>query len=350
MAWLYVPGLEGSNWDSNLALVPDIGVWVTASGKPTRRGCSWRGWRTKPWIQRLFGTILNHSRANSTAEKWISSLRGSRVNRSHSRDVEKGPRTRAGFGLPFSELLAMWDPDTSSWKTSQGSSQTRVGWEPFSGAWPKQGLMLDGMCFRPMKLGLRNKGNGSSFWPTPVANQDHGTRGTSRSGKNLRQEATQWPTPRAGDPDKRGVIDPRNPRNGLPGKVANWPTPTASDVERGGNDRQRQGGPSLRHYVRQKWPTPSAMDAEGFLGRPDKGRSGPNSGRTLVGKALELYGEYSPQDPLPPGKITMVLNPPFVEALMGWPIGWTAFEPVGMEWSRWWQLMRSELLRLEPAS
>ena len=48
-----------------------------------------------------------------------------------------------------------------------------------------------------------------------------------------------------------------------------------------------------------------------------------------------------------PGEITMVLNPLFVEALMGWPIGWTAFEPVAMEWYLWKQLMRSELLRLE---
>jgi hypothetical protein len=40
------------------------------------------------------------------------------------------------------------------------------------------------------------------------------------------------------------------------------------------------------------------------------------------------------------------LNPLFVEWLMGWPPGWTDFEPVAMEWSRWWQLMRSELSRL----
>lgn len=40
------------------------------------------------------------------------------------------------------------------------------------------------------------------------------------------------------------------------------------------------------------------------------------------------------------------LNPLFVEALMGWPTGWTGFGSVATEWSRWLQRMRCELLQL----
>ncbi len=40
------------------------------------------------------------------------------------------------------------------------------------------------------------------------------------------------------------------------------------------------------------------------------------------------------------------LNPLFVEALMGWPTGWTAFASVAMAWSRWLRRMRCELSRL----
>ena len=40
------------------------------------------------------------------------------------------------------------------------------------------------------------------------------------------------------------------------------------------------------------------------------------------------------------------LNPLFVEALMGWPTGWTGFASVAMEWSRWLQRMRCELWQL----
>lgn len=41
-----------------------------------------------------------------------------------------------------------------------------------------------------------------------------------------------------------------------------------------------------------------------------------------------------------------LLNPRFVEAMMLLPIGWTGSGPSGMEWSRWWSLMRGELSRL----
>jgi DNA (cytosine-5)-methyltransferase 1 len=40
------------------------------------------------------------------------------------------------------------------------------------------------------------------------------------------------------------------------------------------------------------------------------------------------------------------LNPAFVEALMGWPIGWTGFGSAATEWSLWLRRMRGELLAL----
>ena len=40
------------------------------------------------------------------------------------------------------------------------------------------------------------------------------------------------------------------------------------------------------------------------------------------------------------------LNPAFVEALMGWPGGWTGFGSAATAWSRWLPRMRCELSRL----
>ena len=40
------------------------------------------------------------------------------------------------------------------------------------------------------------------------------------------------------------------------------------------------------------------------------------------------------------------LNPLFVEAMMGWPSGWTGFASVATAWSPWLRLMRGELSRL----
>lgn len=41
------------------------------------------------------------------------------------------------------------------------------------------------------------------------------------------------------------------------------------------------------------------------------------------------------------------LNPLFVEALMGWPTGWTGFGFAATAWSHWLRRMRLELSRLD---
>jgi len=138
------------------------------------------------------------------------------------------------------------------------------------------------------------------------------------------------------------------------------------------------------------------MDSSGFCGKPDKGRQGPNSGRTLLGKVLEHEGlgphakkiwptpKASPSGPdyarmqregsggddlatavarypTPaardyrspnkksyrdrgggskgeqlPNAVGGQLNPDWVEWLMGWPIGWTSTEPLDKEVFNQW--------------
>ena len=60
-----------------------------------------------------------------------------------------------------------------------------------------------------------------------------------------------WPTPRANDAEKRGDIDPTNPRNGLAGKVRLWPTPSAGDYRsgKGFDPTSRSNPPQLRHLA-----------------------------------------------------------------------------------------------------
>lgn len=140
-----------------------------------------------------------------------------------------------------------------------------------------------------------------------------------------------------------------------------WPTPTVcGNYNRKG--ASKNSGDGLATAVK-KWPTPTAMDAAGFCGKPDKGRKGPNSGRTLTGKALEMEGrgphaitwatptardyrsgmskealtrrqEESNRGVNLSEQMQRVdgnngkLNPPWVEWLMGWPLGWTGCEPL----------------------
>lgn len=44
--------------------------------------------------------------------------------------------------------------------------------------------------------------------------------------------------------------------------------------------------------------------------------------------------------------VRRTLNPLFVEALMGWPTGWTGFDFAETEWSPWLRRMRCELSQL----
>lgn len=84
MAWLYVPALADSNLESELRPEEAIVSCVTSSGKPLPRPLSWRGWKTRPWIGRLSGTISRPSMATRGADWWIASLRASRANHTAS--------------------------------------------------------------------------------------------------------------------------------------------------------------------------------------------------------------------------------------------------------------------------
>ena len=82
------------------------------------------------------------------------------------------------------------------------------------------------------------------------------------------------------------------------------------------------------------WMTPTARDhkdgATSLANTPVNG---------LLGRQV-LVTPMAGRDTSEPRR---TLNPLFVEALMGWPTGWTGFGSVATEWSRWSRRMRSEL-------
>jgi len=101
----------------------------------------------------------------------------------------------------------------------------------------------------------------------------------------------------------------------------------------------------LPHQARD-WATQAARDW----------RSGKASEKTLARNSRPLNEQAIRRPFLPDREMSraggdtssaeLTLNPLFVEALMGWPIGWTGFGSVATEWCRWLQRMRGELSRL----
>lgn len=199
--------------------------------------------------------------------------------------------------------------------------------------------------------------------PTPTstefkrANSDaqrHGVRG----GRRLTAEAAKisLPTPTATD-SKRGALTTAHPMRGEgqtltealspPPDRTMYPTPWASDATKGARSiPQREGkqGPTLVEAInmlrqRGKLPTPTATDARagGTAGNWTK-ESGRHAGATLTdvvvrGVDTPSRGPISattPNSPSPPslnrGSPTGIggglLNPAFVEWMMGWPAGW----------------------------
>ncbi|UXZ68645.1 hypothetical protein NUJ30_08185 [Burkholderia contaminans] len=104
-----------------------------------------------------------------------------------------------------------------------------------------------------------------------------------------------------------------------------WPTPTASLGTNGGRvtpNKARKGGTLIEAVSARRWPTPIANDA---VKRGD-----------LRAYPQYLIGAAQCADSTP-GQ----LNPEWVEWLMGWPIGWTDLQPLGMDKFREWRQQHS---------
>lgn len=179
------------------------------------------------------------------------------------------------------------------------------------------------------------------LWPTPRASAGENrqasptpSQAAGRHGMNLAASAASWPAPEA---------------------PHLWGTPSAADAE--GGRMRRSGGRSDELLLKgqaaqlaELWATPTARDhkdgATTLANTPVNGLLGRQVLRTSVAGASSCA-------------MRRTLNPLFVEALMGWPSGWTdpgspmrcagastGCGSAATEWSRWLRRMRSELSRL----
>ena len=268
MAWLYLPGVEDSNSDSPLRseLITEQSPTLKGNVRPLR---SWlRTWNAGGWIRLLSGMTLQPSQAMSLAHSWITSTlsqQDSPASRGASQETEKELMTSDGSGLSSSDWFARYDPEASSWRTSQASFMVELN--TFSETWPRSGSMRNGFLYEQPMSAHRTNGKGCSSWPTARAAEAKGV-------------AYQYDQ---GDHNK--------PRLSLTGEAENWATPTASDDERKVTVNSLQPG--------------LVGDVDRFNGHP-------------VQEALKIGGKLSKSDQTSLPR----LNPRFVEWLMGWPEGW----------------------------
>jgi hypothetical protein len=177
------------------------------------------------------------------------------------------------------------------------------------------------------------------LWPTPraSANENRQTKPTpsqeaGQHGMNLATSAALWPTPQTDSFRSRG--GERKDEKGLDRMARDWPTPMANDGCKPSAGNRRTADLT---YASRLWMTPTARDhkdgATTLANTPVNGLLGR---QVLV---MKVAGSGTCD-------VRRTLNPLFVEALMGWPTGWTGFAFVATAWSPWLQHMRCELSRL----
>lgn len=141
---------------------------------------------------------------STTSNQWTSSVGGSPARTSAWQDSgqdSKGSEAHSGQSSP--ESFASLGQDGCWLKTCQGFYQATLtgSLEPFSGTWPRQGMLRSGRVYRRRPLVRRTYGGGCSLLPTPTDASKGG--GSSRSGSRRGEIPTLqgmarkgiWPTP-----------------------------------------------------------------------------------------------------------------------------------------------------------
>lgn len=369
MTWLYLPpeaiahalnvtGKEETCSDYPYALVqedltlastsppPDIELWVTSSGTPTLRPRSWRGWQTRPWIARLSGTMLPILTASHGAAWWISSMAAIRANPSALLEKSWATKTQdiCGRTSPAScvksnrpSVSSKMSPDIYDWALNK-SMMTFDQWVTAL----RQG------CLQRKKSVRRTSGKDCLFWPTATA-MDAKVKFARSPDKMIRKDRRNvLRTPGLAETVLQPEAYPYSKKDlelakqGKPYRTTRvqWPTPRAQEPGSTSSDH----GLSLNE-VSKMWSTPVARDwKEGFL---INNKTATRSNLSRQAPRMQLGGKSCSNMP-------RTLNPLFVEALMGWPQGWTiAWTDCGSAvtgLSRWWQLMHSVLSALPQES
>lgn len=373
--WLFVPftpspsavEAEASTSGSSGPPAEQPALWCTSSGKPSLRPVSWHGWRTRPWLRLLSGTISAPSTAARGVAQWIASLVALRARTCPSQGSGRGstesardsstsrsesptkPTRRSSRGRTSAEQLALFLPSMPSSPVTATSEQPSafelLTWEP------------------------RTDAAGSSCWLTAAASDSRSsargttTTGVMHPGTSLTDAMREWATPNAQlhnyleDPESYAARSARLVAEGtrplgvnLGQQAQTWQTPRASDGDKGGPNQTLKGKPSLTAQARaEAWPTPAARDSKGANGpehlAKERGHHDqlPNAVALWSGRPDPETSTGGPESS-PPTHTSRRLNPAFVEWLMGWPPNWStpgSFGPTDCaSWATEWSQRR----------
>jgi len=297
--WLYLTDSRCSQALAESILPSKNGSTLlpTAKLNPTVKVSSCRECKKGICPKHQFGTTYEHYQEmyymiqDSYITQSTSSTEGFPVKIFQLQDAKKAwKESEAVFFSKYYELSMKSKLPSYSLKMSQTLGLKEQN--EFAKSWPKEGMIVDGVCY-PLQMWERGiKGNGGSYWATPNTMDWMPLR--SKEALD-RQFATT----------RKGRTKPANLREQIHPEC--WPTPTA----RGTPDcpsKRRRHTPSLESAVKML-PTPAARDWKDNASPSEYNRNTP----TL---ATHAGGSLSPQ---------------FVELLMMYPLHWTLLQKLPLK-------------------
>lgn len=376
MAWLYVPGLEGSNLESSAPSEMPTGLSVAWNGKPVQPRSWSRVSKTALFRRFLSGTQLPPSTVINGLDSWISSLRASRVSPSPWPANGQAPKTSAISGPTSQGSSESASQDSSSLRTFRGSSQLGLPMDgvptstsrPIYEAWVTELRLASS---RRRKSARRTSGNGSSSspWQTPQTDSFRSRGGERKDEEGLDQQARHWPTPdtqnhRDGsvrreeqkgshalslhhavdqwktptaNEDAAGTVDGKMQQmlTQQAKRASEWLTPTVQDSNKATKKLRADHQDNLTAQVAnlEQWGTPSSREWKGAYTEEALTRKDGKSRMGLLGNQA-VYSHLGPESESDGGPSSesapssrRQLNPLFVEWLMGLPENWTSAEP-----------------------
>jgi hypothetical protein len=285
----------------------DIDASAQSSASPTPKPSLWLDKTTEP--SRLFRSgmtfaHLTEGRGEELLTLWLAdfhaktSAQQEPAKASTASEADSGPKWLGSF--------ARYDRESSLWKTAQCSLLGDS--DEFLETWPRWGSMRNGESFLRRIPALPICENVSGFWPTPQAHDAQkgyadrvGRFGTTHGARNLNDEVKMWPTPTSSLADKGGRVTP---------------------------NKAREGGTLIEALSARTWPTPCASASKGSSPAALTRKDGKDRSNDRIDHAVMATDGGQ-------------LNPEWVEWLMGWPIGHTAYEPLETDKYREWQRQHS---------
>ena len=255
------------SWHFSAALEAEFLEVTSSDGAPSAlsSGCpildpsSCNDKMTEPCDHSQSGTMSRPSTGTPGLDAWMLSRVGFRARTSPQQEKERESTAHA-LGCGRTCPESLAKSDPASRSWKTAQCSLLAGLDEFSETWPRWGTMRNGVCWERTTAEPRTDEIESGLWPTPSSNKQ------TASGDLVNADGSPWD----------GISKPHSAKTGKPVQTA------------------------LLDAVR-RWPTPTCRDWKSGTGAQER-----------PGHALPLSSAIGGQ-----------LNPPWVEWLMGWPIGWT---------------------------